>query len=393
MQAMYYIEKIVGKENFEGFIKEFKSALQTVEKQNEKSEVDIFVKGGDNLSGISADTFSITKDKYNEYITEEKDYMKDTVSIMTIKINAKDTSNLSTLQTLIEAKKDMLKGIKFIKEKGCNMNNYLKKVLNEIKEKNSNEKEFIQAVNEVLTSLEPVIDKHSEYENIALLERMVETIKESVDRGINEKLKAIDDLVLSILDYRRELENYFKEYKKNLPAHRCLNNARYYGIITSNGNYDKETATPVYDEIKARCNGNFEDTKNYQDIIDRQIEKYYLCLVVGKMEGNGTISIPLYKDESRGMVFKGNIKDGAKEAITKYNVIGTNNEYSLVEVQILTGRTHQIRAHFKEINHPLVGDGKYGDFKINKEFNSEFNYDSQFLHAYKIKFNIGDITL
>lgn len=71
------------------------------------------------------------------------------------------------------------------------------------------------------------------------------------------------------------LENYFKEYKKNLPAHRCLNNARYYGIITSNGNYDKETATPVYDEIKARCNGNFEDTKNYQDIIDRQIEKYY----------------------------------------------------------------------------------------------------------------------
>ena len=118
-----------------------------------------------------------------------------------------------------------------------------------------------------------------------------------------------------------------------------------------------------------------------------QIEKYYLCLVVGKMEGNGTISIPLYKDESRGMVFKGNIKDGAKEAITKYNVIGTNNEYSLVEVQILTGRTHQIRAHFKEINHPLVGDGKYGDFKINKEFNSEFNYDSQFLHAYKIKFD------
>ena len=64
--------------------------------------------------------------------------------------------------------------LKFTQEKGCNMNNYLEKVLNEVKEKNSNEKEFIQAVNEVLTSLEPVIDKHSEYENIALLERMVE---------------------------------------------------------------------------------------------------------------------------------------------------------------------------------------------------------------------------
>ena len=134
---------------------------------------------------------------------------------------------------------------------------------------------------------------------------------------------------------------------------------------------------------------NFKSSQYFMGLLKEkeQIEKYYLCLVVGKMEGNGTISIPLYKDESRGMVFKGNIKDGAKEAITKYNVIGTNNEYSLVEVQILTGRTHQIRAHFKEINHPLVGDGKYGDFKINKEFNSEFNYDSQFLHAYKIKFN------
>ncbi|MDY3994165.1 MAG: RluA family pseudouridine synthase [Candidatus Onthovivens sp.] len=134
---------------------------------------------------------------------------------------------------------------------------------------------------------------------------------------------------------------------------------------------------------------NFKSSQYFMGLLKEkeQIEKYYLCLVVGKMEGNGTISIPLYKDESRGMVFKGNIKDGAKEAITKYNVIGTNNEYSLVEVQILTGRTHQIRAHFKEINHPLVGDGKYGDFKINKEFNSEFNYDSQFLHAYKIKFS------
>ena len=118
MQAMDYIEKIVGKENFEGFIKEFKSALQTVEKQNEKKEVDITLKGGDDFSGISAETFSITKDRYNEYITEEKDYMKDAVSIMTIKINAKDVSSLPTLKSLIESKKDMLKEIKFIQEKG-----------------------------------------------------------------------------------------------------------------------------------------------------------------------------------------------------------------------------------------------------------------------------------
>ena len=118
MQALNYIEKIVGKDNLEGFLKELKSALQTVEKQNEKSEVDISVKGGDDLNGIAAETFTISKEKYSEYITEEKDYMKDAVSIMTVKINAKDASTLPTLQTLIEAQKGMIMELPFVKEKG-----------------------------------------------------------------------------------------------------------------------------------------------------------------------------------------------------------------------------------------------------------------------------------
>lgn len=118
MQALNYIEKIVGKDNLEGFLKELKSALKTVEKQNEKSEVDISVKGGDDLNGIAAETFTISKEKYSEYITEEKDYMKDAVSIMTVKINAKDASTLPTLQTLIEAQKGMIMELPFVKEKG-----------------------------------------------------------------------------------------------------------------------------------------------------------------------------------------------------------------------------------------------------------------------------------
>ena len=61
-------------------------------------------------------------------------------------------------------------------------------------------------------------------------------------------------------------------------------------------------------------------------------------------------------------------------------------DFSLVDVQILTGRTHQIRVHLASVNHPVVGDSKYGDFKVNKEFKDLYGFENQFLHAYKLKF-------
>ena len=110
--------------------------------------------------------------------------------------------------------------LKFIKEKGCNMNNYLEKVLNEVKEKNSNEKEFIQAVNEVLTSLEPVIDKHSEYENIALLERMVEP-----ERLITFRVPYVNDAGQTIVHrgYRVQFSSLIGPYKGGLRFDKSVN--------------------------------------------------------------------------------------------------------------------------------------------------------------------------
>lgn len=110
--------------------------------------------------------------------------------------------------------------LKFIKEKGCNMNNYLEKVLNEVKEKNSNEKEFIQAVNEVLTSLEPVIDKHSEYENIALLERMVEP-----ERLITFRVPYVNDSGQTIVHrgYRVQFSSLIGPYKGGLRFDKSVN--------------------------------------------------------------------------------------------------------------------------------------------------------------------------
>ena len=58
-----------------------------------------------------------------------------------------------------------------------------------------------------------------------------------------------------------------------------------------------------------------------------------------------------------------------------------------MNINILTGRTHQIRVHFASINHPLLGDSKYGNFKVNRRFEQEFSYQGQFLHAYKLSFD------
>jgi len=115
-----------------------------------------------------------------------------------------------------------------------------------------------------------------------------------------------------------------------------------------------------------------------------KIRKIYLAIVVGKLPKNkGTISHPLIKKFNRGIekVYKDN--QLGKEAITNFRVISYSKKFnvSLVEVEILTGRTHQIRVHFKEFGHPILGDGKYGGKKAFVEGLG----DKMHLHSYKIE--------
>jgi len=117
-----------------------------------------------------------------------------------------------------------------------------------------------------------------------------------------------------------------------------------------------------------------------------QIRKEYLLLVKGEVNKSGTIDMPLKKDSDKGLVRKCSLSDGGKTAITKYKREKNYSEYSLVSAELLTGRTHQLRAHFAFIGHPIVGDSKYGDFKVNKEFEDIYGLHNQFLHAYSFRF-------
>lgn len=128
---------------------------------------------------------------------------------------------------------------------------------------------------------------------------------------------------------------------------------------------------------------------------DKEIlEKKYLALVVGTFSINqGVVNAPLLKDAKTGLVKVDSNSKLAKTAITKYEVERKYENYTLLHIQLLTGRTHQIRAHMLHINHPIVGDGKYGNFKQNRYFKEKFNFENQFLHAYELHFNAfkGDL--
>ena len=123
-----------------------------------------------------------------------------------------------------------------------------------------------------------------------------------------------------------------------------------------------------------------------EKIRNNEVKKTYLCLVHGVPKPReATLHAYLRKNSSDNMVEVRDKKfDGSKEIITGYRVLEVRDggETALVEVDLITGRTHQIRAHMAHIGHSLVGDGKYG---INREEKHK-GYKYQALYAYKLEF-------
>lgn len=147
---------------------------------------------------------------------------------------------------------------------------------------------------------------------------------------------------------------------------------------------------------------------------DRSVQKFYRCLVKGKILASQMVEGWLKKenDSNQVQVFASKMPD-SKQIKTQYQPLAwfsvpsskntkkvvlqqvnleqsrVNECYTLLEVHLITGRSHQIRAHLASLGHPIVGDSKYGDPKVNRWFSKNFQIQSQMLHAYRIKLEDG----
>ncbi|MDP4152260.1 MAG: RluA family pseudouridine synthase [Bacillota bacterium] len=208
--------------------------------------------------------------------------------------------------------------------------------------------------------------------------------------------------VKPMLDVVYEDENILLVYKKKgLIVHSddkedfntLINHIKAY--LYHKGEFDPEKENSFTPALCNRIDKNTEGlvlaAKNAESlrilnekIKKREIKKSYVCIAHGLFsKKSGTFKNFLLKNEreNRVYVYERPVP-GAKESITKYQVIREKEDLSLVEVDLVTGRTHQIRAQFANAGHPLLGDAKYGTAEINKPFGDK----SQALCAYKIEF-------
>lgn len=128
-------------------------------------------------------------------------------------------------------------------------------------------------------------------------------------------------------------------------------------------------------------------------IKDKSLEKYYYCMVSGDVDINGHVTGYLYKDtvQNKVTVFARECdvpeaqKHKAEYIDTAFYTVHTAHDMTFMEVQLFTGKTHQIRAHLASLGHPIIGDGKYGSAAVNQKY-AKMGVHSQLLHAHKLVF-------
>ncbi len=171
------------------------------------------------------------------------------------------------------------------------------------------------------------------------------------------------------------------------------------GYLIRKGDYVpriEKTFTPsICNRLDRNTSGIVVGAKNYQSLKSineamkySKIRRFYKTIVKGNVKKGFQARGYLSKDEEKNMVEISKEKtQGSKQVVTNIEVLKNKGGYSLLEIELITGRTHQIRGHLSSLGYPVIGDRKYGDRSINNIFRERYGLDNQWLHGYKIQFN------